>query len=110
MVSLGTSVPELAIGNLIGSGIYNIAAILGLTVVVAPHGVPVPDEVLAADLRLLVAPTAAAAPVFLSGRRISLVEGGRFVASYLGYLTWLLTTRIRRWSPEGPNRTVVGCA
>jgi cation:H+ antiporter len=65
--------------------------VLGLTVVVAPHGVPVPDEVLAADLGLLVVVTAAAVPVFVSGTRISRIEGGLFVTSYIGYLAWLLT-------------------
>src|SRR5262245_22520777 len=107
IVAVGTTAPEfvttitstlrgdrdLAIGNLIGSSIYNIAAILGLTVVVAPHGVPVPDEVLAADLALLLVAAAAAVPVFLSGRRISRTEGGLFVASYVGYVTWLLLIR-----------------
>ena len=107
IVAVGTSAPELvttvvstlrgdrdlAIGNLIGSSIYNIGAVLGLTVVVAPHGVPVPDEVLAADLGLLVLVTAAAVPVFVSGTRISRIEGGLFVASYIGYLAWLLLTR-----------------
>jgi cation:H+ antiporter len=107
IVAIGTSAPELvttivstlrgnrdlAIGNLLGSSIYNIGAVLGLTVVIAPHGVPVPDEVLAADLGLLVVATAAAVPVFLTGARISRAEGGLFVASYVGYLTWLLVTR-----------------
>jgi cation:H+ antiporter len=107
IVAIGTTAPELvttvmstlrgdrdlAIGNLIGSSIYNICAILGLTVVVAPHGVPVPDEVLAADLGLLVVATAAAVPVFLSGNRISRIEGGVFVTSYIVYLSWLLLTR-----------------
>jgi cation:H+ antiporter len=107
IVAIGTTAPEfvttvmstlrgnreIAIGNLIGSSIYNICAILGLTVVVASRGVPVPDEVLAADLALLVVATAAAVPVFLSGKRISRVEGALFVASYVGYLTWLLGAR-----------------
>jgi cation:H+ antiporter len=107
IVAIGTSAPELvttvvstlrgdwelAIGNLIGSSIYNIGAVLGLTVVVAPHGVPVPDDVLAADLVLLVLVTAAAVPVFLSGARLNRIEGGLFVATYIGYLAWLLLTR-----------------
>src|SRR5262245_11581164 len=76
IVALGTTAPEfvttivstmrgerdIAIGNLVGSSIYNICAILGITVVVAPHGVPVPDDVLAADLGLLVVAVAAAGP------------------------------------------------
>src|SRR5262245_51086116 len=106
IVAIGTTAPEfvttvvstlrgdreLALGNLVGSSIYNICAILGLTVVVA-SGVQVPDEVLAADLALLVVATAAAVPVFLSGRRISRLEGALFAASYVGYLAWLLLAR-----------------
>jgi cation:H+ antiporter len=107
IVAIGTTAPELvttvmstlrgnrdlAIGNLIGSSVYNICAILGLIVLVAPTGVLVPDEVLAADLALLVVSAAAAIPVFLSGKRISRIEGGLFVTSYIGYMTWLLLTR-----------------
>jgi cation:H+ antiporter len=107
IVAVGTSAPELvttvvstlrgerdlAIGNLIGSSIYNIGAVLALTALVAPHGIPVPDEVLAADLWLLVVATAATVPVFLSGRRITRIEGGLFVASYIAYMSWLVLTR-----------------
>ncbi|SDK50535.1 cation:H+ antiporter [Nocardioides sp. YR527] len=107
IIAIGTSAPELittimstvrgnrdiAIGNLLGSSIYNIAAVLGLTVLIAPNGVPVSEEVLNADLVLLVAAMAAALPVLVSGARITRVEGGLFVATYVGYLAWLLLTR-----------------
>jgi cation:H+ antiporter len=107
VVAIGTSAPELvttvvstvrgdrdlAIGNLLGSSIYNIGVVLGLTVVVASPSLPVPDDVLAADLVLLVAATAAAVPVFLTGARISRIEGALLVATYVGYLTWLLVAR-----------------
>ncbi|MFJ9390685.1 calcium/sodium antiporter [Nocardioides sp. NPDC101246] len=107
IIAIGTSAPELittimstirgnrdiAIGNLLGSSIYNIAAVLGLTVLIAPNGVPVSEEVLNADLVLLVAAMAAALPVLVSGARITRAEGGLFVATYVGYLVWLLLTR-----------------
>jgi cation:H+ antiporter len=107
VVAIGTSAPELvttllstvrgdrdiAIGNLLGSSIYNIAVVLGLTVIVAPNGVPVPDEVLSADLVLLVVVALASVPVFVFGARIARAEGALFVATYVGYLTWLLLTR-----------------
>ncbi len=107
VIAIGTSAPELvttimstvrgdrdiAIGNLLGSSIYNIAAVLGLTVLVAPNGVPVSEELLNADLVLLVAAMVAALPVLVSGARITRTEGGLFVATYVGYLTWLLLTR-----------------
>jgi cation:H+ antiporter len=107
IVAIGTTAPELvtmvvstirgerdlAIGNLLGSSVYNIAVILGLTCVLAPAGVPVPSEVLASDLVLLVAATVAAGPVILTGARIGRAEGGLFVVAYLGYLAWLLAAR-----------------
>jgi cation:H+ antiporter len=107
VVAIGTSAPELvttvvstmrgnreiAIGNLIGSSVFNLTIILGVTVTVAPHGVPVPDDVLAADLVLLVVVALGAVPAMMSGSRMSRLEGGLFVAVYVGYLSWLLATR-----------------
>lgn len=108
VVAIGTSAPELvttvvstlrgsrdiAIGNLLGSSIYNIVLVLGLTVVVAPGGVAVAEELLAADLLLLVATALAVVPVFLSGSRVGRIEGGAMLVGYTGYLAWLLTTRV----------------
>ena len=88
VVAVGTSAPELvttvvttirgnreiAIGNLIGSSVFNITIILGLTVTVAPHGVPVPEDVLAADLVLLAVVGLAAVPALVSGKRMSRVD------------------------------------
>jgi len=107
VIAVGTSAPELvttivstlrgdrdiALGNLLGSSVYNIAFVLGVTVLAAPGDVEVPAEVLEADLLLLVAVAVATVPAFLSGRRISRVEGGAFVVAYLAYLVWLLATR-----------------
>jgi cation:H+ antiporter len=107
IVAIGTSAPELvttvmstlrgnreiAIGNLIGSSVFNITIILGVTVLVAPDGVPVPADVLAADLVLLVVVGLAAVPAMVSGSRMTRTEGGLFVGTYVGYLTWLLLTR-----------------
>lgn len=47
---------------------------------------PVPAEVLASDLVLLVAATVIAVPVMLTGARIGRAEGGLFVVAYLAYL------------------------
>jgi cation:H+ antiporter len=108
IIAIGTSAPELvttlvstirgerdlAIGNLLGSSVYNIAVVLGLTCLVAPAGVPVPAEVLASDLVLLVGATVVTVPVMLTGARMTRAEGGLFVVAYLGYLGWLLATRI----------------
>jgi cation:H+ antiporter len=107
IVAIGTLAPEfvttllstlrgdrdIALGNLLGSSVYNLALILGLTIVFAPTVVAVPAEVLAGDLVLMAAGAIACVPVFLTGRRINRVEAGLFVAPYGGYLAWLLLVR-----------------
>ena len=55
----------------------------------APAALHVPDEAIAADLLFLVVAALITVPVLLSGHRISRLEGGAFVAAYLGYLVWL---------------------
>jgi cation:H+ antiporter len=103
VIAIGTCTPELvttltstvrgdrdiAIGNLLGSTVYNIAVILGIAVLVAPADVQIPDEVIAADLLVLAVVGLITVPVLLTGHRVSRVEGGAFVAAYLGYLVWL---------------------
>lgn len=107
VVAIGTSAPEIviaviatirrerdvAVGNLIGSSVYNLVVILGLTCLVPPDGVPVDRDVLALDLPLVIAVAAICIPVFVSGRRVSRVEGALFVASYVAYLVWIVTVR-----------------
>ncbi|WP_299052990.1 calcium/sodium antiporter [uncultured Nocardioides sp.] len=104
VVAIGTSAPELvttvvgtlrgerdlAIGNLVGSSIINVALVLGPTVLLAPGRITVPGEILAVDLVLLVAVSLLAVPAFVTGRRLSRAEGGVFVVTYLVYLTYLL--------------------
>jgi cation:H+ antiporter len=104
VIALGTTAPELvttltstlrgdrdiAIGNLLGSSVYNVALILGIAVVTAPAEVQVPDEVVAADLLILAVVALITVPVLLSGQRVSRLEGGAFVAAYLGYLVWAI--------------------
>lgn len=108
VVAIGTSAPELAtaivatirgdrslaLGNLIGSSVFNIALILGPTVIAAPGAVPVPDELVAVDLLLMLGAAAICIPAFWSHRRLGRVEGGLFVAAYGAYLAWLLATRL----------------
>lgn len=108
IVAVGTSAPELAttlvatikderdvaIGNLVGSCIYNILVILGVASVVAPDGVLVSREVLWIDLPLAAAVALLMLPVFRTGDNVSRREGGLFVGIYLLYLLALLGWRV----------------
>ncbi|SEH46033.1 cation:H+ antiporter [Mycolicibacterium rutilum] len=107
VVAIGTSAPELvttlistvrgdrdiAIGNLIGSSIYNILLILGVTCLVPAHGLALPSSLVTIDLPVMVAVALVCIPIFISGRRVSRLEGVLMVSAYLVYLSFLLTTQ-----------------
>jgi cation:H+ antiporter len=107
IVAIGTSSPELAttiigtlrndrdvaVGNLLGSSIYNILAIMGITCLVPATGVAIERDLVHIDIPFMVGATLACIPVFLSGRRVTRIEGGVFVAAYVAYLVYLVTVR-----------------
>ena len=102
IVAVGTSMPELvtsvmaamrkhadvAVGNVLGSNIYNILGIGGLTGVISPTVVP--PEMLRLDLPVLVGVSILLFIFARSGGRISRIEGGAFLALYLAYVSWLV--------------------
>lgn len=104
LIAVGTSLPEiatsmlavmrgdrdLAVGNAVGSNVFNLLAVLGVTGVVAPGGVPVARGALDFDLPVMVAVTVACLPIFFTGDRISRREGALFVAYYVAYTAYLL--------------------
>jgi cation:H+ antiporter len=104
IVAAGTSLPEvvvsvcasyrgerdIAVGNVVGSSIFNILAVLGLTAVVLPSGVTVPTAVLHFDIPVMLAAFVACLPIFLTGHRISRWEGGLFVGYYAAYTIYLI--------------------
>lgn len=102
IVAIGTSMPELvtsiiavrkgegavALGNVLGSNIFNILGILGITVIVQP--INVPSEIVRLDIWVLCATTLVLIAFARSGWTISRREGGLFVCAYVAYLTVLL--------------------
>lgn len=104
IVAAGTSMPELAtsvvatlrgerdiaVGNVVGSNIFNLLAVLGLSGLVAPDGVNVSASVLRLDLPVMVVVAIACLPIFFTGNLISRWEGGLFVGYYLAYVTYLV--------------------
>lgn len=98
IVAIGTSLPELAatiaaaarkradlaIGNVIGSNIFNILAIGGVTAVIAP--LPVPPEIAGADVAVMVLATAALLLFCRSYGQLTRLEGGALLAGYAAFL------------------------
>lgn len=107
VVAIGTSAPEfvttlvstlrgdrdIAVGNLIGSSVYNLTLILGVPVLVANGSGPINNHLLHIDLPIMVAVCLVCIPLFLTGRRLSRIEGGLMVLGYALYLTYLLVAR-----------------
>ncbi len=103
IVAIGTSLPELvtsvmaairkspdiAFGNVVGSNIYNVLGILGVTAVV--HPIPVPDEIIAFDIWVMLAATAALTAAAITGWRITRREGVALLAAYAAYI-WITAT------------------
>jgi cation:H+ antiporter len=104
IVAVGTSLPELvtsvvaslrgqrdiAVGNVVGSNLFNILAVLGLGALVAPGGIAVADQVLRLDLPIMIATALACLPIFFTGGRISRLEGGLFFFYYAAYTAYVV--------------------
>ncbi len=104
IVAVGTSLPEvatsviasvkgqrdIAVGNVIGSNIYNILAVLGAGAVVGPNGIPVSTAALFFDMPVLVGVSMACLPIFFTGSRISRGEGLTFLFYYVVYTVYLI--------------------
>ncbi|NER32283.1 MAG: calcium/sodium antiporter, partial [Symploca sp. SIO1C4] len=103
IVAIGTSLPELAtsvaatirgerdlaVGNAIGSNIFNILLVLGLSGLIAPNGVIVPSPALHFDIPVMIAVAIACLPIFFSGYRIARWEGFLFLGYYIAYTLYL---------------------
>ena len=104
IVSAGTSAPEvaaslmalrkgerdMAVGNVVGSSVFNILGVLGLAGLVSPRPIVLPASVVAFDLPAMLVVSFACLPVFFSNRRIGRWEGAMFLAYYAAYVTWLI--------------------
>ena len=104
IVAVGTSLPELAtsmiasfrgeadiaVGNVVGSNIFNILFVLGLAAVLAPGGVPVAASAIGFDFPVMIAVAIACLPVFFTGYRVARWEGAVFVGYYIAYMAYII--------------------
>ncbi|MBA3034379.1 MAG: calcium/sodium antiporter [Gammaproteobacteria bacterium] len=104
IVAIGTSLPELAtsvvaalrgerdiaVGNVVGSGIFNILAIAGIAAVVTPGGLEVAPALTRFDIPVMIAAAFACLPVFARGHLIPRWQGALFIAFYVAYATYLV--------------------
>ncbi|HVS17595.1 MAG TPA: calcium/sodium antiporter [Planctomycetota bacterium] len=104
IVAGGTSLPELAtsviaalrgqrdiaVGNVIGSNVFNLLCVLGGSALLAPAPIEIPVQALAFDFPVTAAVALACLPVLFSGHTITRWEGALFVAYYVVYTAWLV--------------------
>lgn len=76
---------EIAVGNVIGSNVFNLLGVLGVTALVAPAPLSVSPNALAFDLPVMLGVAALCLPVFYTGYRVTRGEGLLFLGLYLAY-------------------------
>ncbi|MFC3608700.1 calcium/sodium antiporter [Stutzerimonas tarimensis] len=104
VVAIGTSLPELAtsvlaairgerdiaVGNIVGSNIFNLLCVLGLASLVSPEAIVVSANALAFDIPVMIGVALACLPIFFTGYSIARWEGLVFLAYYAAYTTYLI--------------------
>jgi cation:H+ antiporter len=103
IVAAGTSLPEvatsvvaafrgerdIAVGNVVGSNLFNIMGVLGLSSIISANGVAVAETAMKFDIPVMIAVAFACLPIFFTGHLIARWEGGLFFlycCAYIGYL------------------------
>lgn len=104
LVAAGTSLPEvvtslvaalrgerdIAVGNVVGSNVFNLLGVLGLSVTLAPSGIAVPAAMIAFDFPVMVAVALACLPLGFTGGVIQRWEGAVLFGYYLAYTLYLI--------------------
>ena len=109
IVSVGTSLPEvttsliaalkkesdIAVGNAVGSNIFNLLGVLGVGALLAPDGITVSVRVLQFDMLVMIFVALVSLPIFYIDNRISRLEGGLLLIYYLSYVAYILMQATR---------------
>jgi cation:H+ antiporter len=109
ILAVGTSLPEvaasviaairgerdIAVGNVVGSNLFNILGVLGLSALVAPNAIAVAPAALQFDIPVMIAVAIACLPVFFTGHLIARWEGAMFFAYYVAYVAYLVLAATR---------------
>jgi cation:H+ antiporter len=104
IVAVGTSLPEIAasvlasmrgerdiaVGNVIGSCLFNLLAVLGIAGLATPAGIAVPSAARSFDLPVMIAAAVACLPIFIHRGMILRWEGALFLGYYAAYTIYLL--------------------
>jgi cation:H+ antiporter len=104
VVAIGTSLPEIAatlvavsrgqrdmaVGNAVGSNLFNLFGVLGAAGLASATPIPVPANAQVFDLPVMCAVAIACLPIFIAGRQIARWEAVLFLFYYVAYVTYLV--------------------
>ncbi|MCA1773977.1 MAG: sodium:calcium antiporter, partial [Halomonas sp.] len=104
IVAAGTSLPEvvtsviaairgerdIAVGNVVGSNIFNIMGVLGFASIVSPTGIEVSTAAIGFDIPVMIGVALACLPLFFTGGVISRQEGVLLLGYYLAYTLYII--------------------
>jgi cation:H+ antiporter len=121
IVAAGTSLPEvvtsviasirgerdIAVGNIVGSNIFNLSCVLGLSAMVAQDGIAVSPVAARFDMPVMIAVAAVCLPIFFTGQLIARWEGILFLIYYVMYTTYLILLETHPTAAQYLLRTVL---
>lgn len=121
VVAAGTSLPEvaasvlasvrgerdIAVGNVVGSGIFNILGVAGIAALLAQDGLPVAPGILGFDLPVMLAVAVACLPILFTGYAIERWEGAVFLGYYVAYTGYVTLNAIGYPGLPALNRVMV---
>jgi len=104
IVAIGTSLPEvatsvmavlkkesdIAVGNAVGSNIFNLLGVLGIGAFFSPAGITVSEQVLGFDFLVMIFVALVTLPIFYIDNRISRMEGGLLLVYYSLYIGYII--------------------
>ena len=122
VVAVGTSMPEIAtsivaairgqrdiaVGNVVGSNVFNILAVLGAAGIASGAGLPVSEAARNFDLWVMLAVAFACLPIMITGREIARWEGVVFLAYYAAYTAWLVLQAQQHASMQALSGIMLG--
>jgi cation:H+ antiporter len=122
IVAAGTSFPELAtsvvaamrgerdiaVGNVVGSSVFNLLGILGIAALVTPGGLSVSPALVNFDIPVMIAVAFACLPIFATGHRIARWEGAVFLGYYAVYAGYLILGATQHDALESFSASMLG--
>lgn len=121
IVAAGTSLPEvatsivaairgerdIAVGNVVGSNIFNILGVLGFAAIASPSGVAVSSTALEVDIPIMIGVAVACLPIFATGNVISRWNGALFLGYYVAYTLAIVLAAVQHQSSPTFNQVML---